>query len=64
MTRQRLCVAGVALAAPPAARSLRLLSALTAARAARRQAVPVVAYSIDGPDFGDPGQIASRYSKI
>ena len=30
MTRQRLCVAGVAQAAPPAARSLRLLSALTA----------------------------------
>ena len=24
----------------------------------------LVAYSIDGPDFGDPGQIVSLYSKI
>ena len=27
-------------------------------------AVVLVAYSIDGPDFGDPGQIVSLYSKI
>ena len=37
---------------------------LSAGRPSSTAVPTIVAYSIDGPDFGDPGQIVSLYSKI